>query len=139
MKGMNEVLEEIVLFLKLAQAFKARLQLSDRDRALVIAASCAANYQMDAVAEFCRQLILQNNRGHMLRKWATMHEALKDDDFLHFLRQVKRRLPVERAETLLVEFGYRCDVQLSDYANETAFVAAVMGVDGDWLVENFAP
>ena len=134
---MNDLLSELVLYLRLAQAFKNRLQMSDRDRALVMAGTCAATYNMHSVAAFCRKLILQNNHGHMVRKWPTFSDALEDADFLHFLRQIHRRISIERAETQLIEYGYRCDVKLNDYDDEQAYVAAVMGIDVDWLAENF--
>ncbi len=134
---MNEMLNELVLYLRLAQAFKDRLQMSDRDRALVIAGSCAEQNQMFAISEFCRQLILQNNHGHMIRKWPSIGHAMHDDDFLHFFRQVRRRLPVERAESQLAELQYQCDVCREDYDSDEAFAAAVMGVDIQWLRENF--
>ena len=134
---MNSLLEELVLLLRLAQAFKDRLLLPDRDRALVLAASCAALIQMPSVAEFCRQLILQNNHGHMVRKWDSMEEAIKDPDFQHFLKQIQRKMPLEAAESKLLEIGYHCDVQRKDYQNDQSFVAAVMGVDSQWLNERF--
>ena len=135
---MIEPLKELILYLRLAQAFKNRLQPSDRDRALVLAGVNACALRMTAVAEFCRQLIMQNNRGHMVRKWESMDKALEDPDFLHFIRQVRRKLPVERGESLLIELGYECDVRKEDYPDDIqAFVAAVMGVDVEWLLQNF--
>ena len=134
---MVDQLQELVLFLRLAQAFKQRLQMSDRDRALVLAGTYAAMLQINPVAEFCRALILQNNHGHMLRKWPTFAQAIKEPDFGTFLKQVRRRFPTEKAETLLVEMGYECDVQRSDYESVEDYVAAVMGVDGKWLQEHF--
>ena len=134
---MDSLLDEMVLFLRLAQGFKERLLMQDRDRALVLAASCASLYQMPSVAEFCRRLILLNNHGHMVRKWSSMAAALEDADFVHFLKQIRRKLPVEAAESKLIQTGYECDVRRDDYENEKEFVAAVMGVDADWLDENF--
>lgn len=136
---MNTLLDELILFLRLANGFKERMMLLDRDRALVMAASCAALNQMHAVAEFCRQLILQNNHGHMVRKWNSMSHALEDADFIHFLKQIRRKLPVEVAETRLVDTGYHCDVKRGDYKSDNDFVAAVMGIDGQWLLNNFGP
>jgi hypothetical protein len=93
---------------------------------------------MPAVAGFCRELILRNNQGHMVRRWPTFEEALKDEDFHVFLKQLARRLSVERAEAALRELRYDCDVRRSDYPSEHEYVAAVMGVDPDWLSQNFA-
>ena len=134
---MNTLLDELVLFLRLAQAYKQKLLLLDRDRALVAAASCAQLNQMPAVAEFCRQLILQNNHGHMVRKWNSMEEALEEPDFTHFLKQIQRKMPTEVAESKLLEIGYSCDVKREDYQDDEQFVAAVMGVDSEWLGEKF--
>lgn len=134
---MVDHLQELVLFLRLAQAFKNRLQMSDRDRALVLAGTYAAMLQMKPVAEFCRTVILQNNHGHMLRKWPTFGQAIEEPDFGTFLKQVRRRFPTERAEILLQEMGYECDVRRTDHETEEEYVAAVMGVDTEWLREHF--
>ena len=56
-------INELILYLRLAQAFKNKLQLSDRDRALIMAATAATFLQMPEVADFCRQLVLQRNPG----------------------------------------------------------------------------
>ena len=134
---MVDQLKELVLFLRLAQAFKNRLQMPDRDRALVLAGTYAAMLQMHPVAEFCRKLILQNNHGHMLRKWPTFAEAIKEPDFATFLKQVRRRFPTEKAEILLQELGYECDVRPQDHSTDEEYVSAVMGIDTEWLRENF--
>ena len=134
---MSDLLTEMVLFLRLAIAFRNRLQMPDRDRALVLSGAYASLLKMSPISAFCKQLILQNNHGHMIRKWATFDDALNEPDFMVFLKQVRRRLPVERAETLLLEFGYECDVKKPDYDSDVAYAAAIMGVDADWLLENF--
>ncbi len=134
----SNLLSELVLYLRLAQAYEKHLQMPDRDRALVLAGSCAGLLKLRAVASFCRQLILQNNQGHMVRRWPTFEAALEDEDFHVFLKQLARRLSVERAEAALREFQFDCDVRREDYPSEHDFVAAVMGVDPDWLSTNFA-
>jgi hypothetical protein len=133
----SNLLDELVLYLRLAQAFRERLQMPDRDRALVLAGSCASLLKMPVVANFCRQLILQNNQGHMLRRWDSFDAALKDDDFHIFLKQLAKRLSLERAEAILREFRFECDVRREDYKSDFEYVAAVMGVDFEWLQEHF--
>ena len=128
---------EIVIFARLAQAFKNRLQMQDRDRALVMTGVCASMLEMEVIASFCRQLILKNNHGHMIRRFENFHEALRTEDFLTFLKQVRRKLPTEKAENMLVEFGYQCDVKRRDYSDPNVYIAAVMGVDYAWVKENF--
>ncbi len=134
---MLEPFQELILYLRVAQAFKNRLQMSDRDRALVLAGTCASVLNMDSIANFCQKLVLQNNQGHMLRKYETFADALKDPDFGVFLKQVRRKLMPEQAESQLMTLGYECDVRPGDYETKQEFAAAVMGVDLNWLEQNF--
>ena len=129
--------EELIIYLRVAQAFKNRLQMSDCDRALVMAGTCAAALQMKPLAEFCRSLVLQNNSGHMLRKYEGFMAALTDPDFGIFLKHVRRKLSPDKAVSELRSFDYECDVKQQDYATKMEFAAAVMGVDGEWLTEKF--
>ncbi len=134
---MPDVLREIVLYLRLAQAFGKRLQMLDRDRALLLAGSFASLRELSPISAFCRHLILQNNHGHMIRKWESFEQAIESADYQALLKQVLRRFPVEKAETTLATLNYECDVRRSDYDSELEFVAAVAGVGVDWLNENF--
>lgn len=129
--------QELILFLRLARAFKERSKLPDRDRALVMAGTCAALLEMNSIAKLCRAQILQHNHGHMIRKWETFSIAIEDGDFQSLLRQIRKKLPEDRAEELLAEFDYRCPVRKSDHDSNESFAAAVMGVDIDWLSEHF--
>jgi len=134
---MLEPFQELIIYLRIAQAFKSRLQMPDRDRALVMAGTCASVLQMHSIANFCRRLILQNNQGHMLRKYETFGEALEDSDFGVFVKQVRKKLPPETAEANLSSMSYHCDVLPSDYETKLEFAAAVMGIDAAWLTANF--
>jgi hypothetical protein len=134
---MLDPFQEMILYLRVAQAFKNRLQMPNRDRALVMAGTCASVLQMDVIANFCRRLILQNNQGHMLRKYETFGAALEDSDFGVFVRQVRKKLSPEVAEAELVALGYRCDVRPGDYETKLEFAAAVMGIDAEWLKNSF--
>lgn len=128
---------ELILFLRLSQAFKKRRQMSDRDRALVIGGTCAALMQMKSIASFCRAMILQNNRGHMIGKWETFSDAIEDGDFQTLLRQVRKKLPEDKAHELLEELEYECEVRKESCKTNEEFAAAVLGVDVEWLSENF--
>lgn len=134
---MSDPFEELIVYLRVAQAFKNRLRMSDRDRALVLAGICAALLQMNSIADFCRQLILQNNPGHMLRKYPSFAAALEDEDFEVFLKQVRRKLTLEQAESQIVTLNYECDVLPTDYTTKTEYAAAVMGVDAQWIKDHF--
>ncbi len=129
--------DELILYLRVAQAFKNGLQMSNRDRALVLAGTCATLLQMTPIADFCRQLVLQNNHGHMLRKYENFEAATLDPDFGVFLKQVRRKLSPEAAEAQLISLGYHCDVRPTDYPTQNEYAAAVMGVDAEWLNDHF--
>ena len=135
--SMLDPFQELILYLRIAQAFKNRLQMSDRDRALVMAGTCASVLQMNSIANFSRKLILQNNQGHMLRNYETFAEALDDSDFVVFVKQVRKKLAPESVEASLQTMGYRCKVLPSDYDTKLEFAAAVMGIDAAWLTANF--
>lgn len=134
---MLEPFQELIIYLRAAQAFKNRLQMSDRDRALVMAGTCATALKMNSIAEFCRKLILQNNAGHMLRKYDTFISAISDSDFGVFVKQVRRKLPPDQAESQLITLNYYCDVQEKDYSSNLEYAAAVMGIDHEWLQDHF--
>lgn len=134
---MVEIVKELVLYLRLAQAFKQKRRMPDRDRALVLAGTCAAILKMNSVDDFCRKIILQNNHGHMMKRWDSFAEAIHMEDFGIFVKQLRRRFPIERAENFLLQLKYVCDVVREDYDSDEAFAAAVMGVDHEWLTENF--
>ena len=128
---------ELILYLRVAQAFKDRLQMPDRDRALLMAGACAHVLNMPEIANFCQKLILQNNQGHMVRKYKDFAAACDDSDFGTLLKSVRRKLGPEQAEAQIVSLNYQCNVLPGDYETKQEFASAVMGVDYDWLKENF--
>jgi hypothetical protein len=128
---------ELIIYLRAAQAFKTRLQMPDRDRALVMAATCAAALKMKPLAEFCRQLILQNNQGHMLRNYPSFFDTIDDPDFEVYLNQVRRKLDPKQAKAQILQLRYRCDAKPRDYKTKSEYAAAVMGVDSKWIKDHF--
>ena len=76
-----------------------------RIRLLVLAAVAAAYGSLDRIAAHCRQLVLEHNPRHMIGRWETVEIALAEEDFLHFLRHLERRYPLEQAEQMLTTLG----------------------------------
>jgi hypothetical protein len=128
---------ELILYLRLSQAFKERRKMQERDKALVIVGTCASMMQMKALESFCRSVILQRNHGHMIKRWDSFTEALEYEDFHLLLKQIRKKLSVEAAEELLAEFEYRCPARKSEHDSNESFAAAVLGIEHDWLIENF--
>ena len=109
----------------------------DRDRFLVICAVIAQKMSLFRVASYCRHLILEHNPGHMLRRWNTLKSAMDDSDFLHFLKQVQRRFPQEKAETILAKFDIDRSNERATYYDDEEYAASLLGIDVQWLRENF--
>lgn len=134
---MAEAIENLAVYLHLANAAWKKLQMPDRDRLLVISAVHASQLGLDKISHYCRFLILKNNPGHMVRRWAGIREAVQDPDFLHFYKQVQRRFSVEKAETMLAEMGIVRANERATYYTDEEYAAALLGVDQEWLQQMF--
>ena len=85
------------IYLHLAHASQQRQRPHVRDRFLILAGSLASFMQLENLANYCRQKVLEHNKHHLVGRWPSMAGALADDDFLCFLRQIQRRFPLEKA------------------------------------------
>lgn len=130
---MSEPSHFLGLYLHLAQASHRRNRPHVRDRLLVLAGVVAARMELDGVAAYCRHLILQHNPGHMVRRWPTLADALEDSDFLHFLKQLQRRYPQEKAERMLSELGIDMACERDTYYDDTEYAAALLNVSTEQL------
>lgn len=105
MERMSSPAHLLGLYLHLAEASQRRGQPQVCDRFLVIAGTIAARMELPAVDAHCRRIVLAHNPNHLVRRWPTLALALDDSDFLHFLKQLQRRYPQEKAEQLLQNLG----------------------------------
>lgn len=115
------------LYLHLAYASQRRNQPHVRDRLLVIAGVNSARMNLTHIAAYCRHLILQHNRAHLVRRWPRFEDALQDDDFLCFLKQVQRRYPQEKAERMLSDLGIVIGNERETYYTDEEYAAALLG------------
>lgn len=71
-----------------------------RDRMLLLGGveACMAGWL--EVAEICRQKIVATNPAHQLKKFASMADALRDDDFQNLVARWQRYCPFEKAEAM---------------------------------------
>ena len=100
----------MLAYVRLAALSQKKQQLSGRDRFLILAAAEACRAGWPEVAERCRELVLENNPAHLIHRSPSMSEALRDDNFNTFLRQLERFCGLEKAEYLLTELGIDVDV-----------------------------
>jgi len=134
---MSDYCNQMINYLKLSQAYRQRSMLPDRHRALLLAAVQAQLSGFRTIAEFCKKQILQTNPGHLLRKFSNMAEALEDTDFEYFADQLRKKIPPDKVELLLTNLGYCSELNRSDYNSDYEFAAAIVGVDAQWIDQNF--
>ncbi|MCA9068424.1 MAG: hypothetical protein KDA84_05855 [Planctomycetaceae bacterium] len=95
----------VLRYLKLATLARTRQQLAGCDRFLVLAGATACHTGWLDIANQCRALVLQDNPHHLLHRWDTMADALRNEEFTPYLRQQERFCSMEQAETLLTVLG----------------------------------
>ncbi len=88
----------MLAFVKLAGVSQSREQLGPRDKFLVLAGTAASRGNHPAVARRCRELLLAHNPAHLLKRYETFEQALEDDEFRMYLRQLVRFCSYEKAE-----------------------------------------
>ncbi len=125
----SQPIDLLAVYLHLAKAAWKRLRMQDRDRLLVISGFISAKMNLPRISGHCRKLILENNPGHMIRRWADFDSALDDSDFQHFLKQIQRRFPQEKAEVMLSNLGIDRANEHALYSSDEEYAAAVIGVD----------
>jgi hypothetical protein len=91
-----------------ALAHKKRQQIG-RDKFLILAGAAACKAGWPEVAEHCRAVVTSANPAHMIGRFASFADALRDADFELFLNRLEVFCTNERAEHLLseLEIDYR--------------------------------
>ena len=114
------------LYLHLAGASQRRGQPQVRDRFLVIAGTIAARMELATIDVHCRQIVLAHNPRHLVRRWPSFAAALDDSDFLHFLKQLQRRYPQEKAEQLLDGLGIDMACEREAFASDEEYAGNLL-------------
>jgi hypothetical protein len=130
---MSEPIEGLAVYLHLARASELRRRPHVRDRFLILAAAIAAEQGLARIAAYCRQCVLQHNPSHLIGRWPAVPSALRDPDFLHFLRHLERRYPREKAERMLDRLGINLGRERDVYYTDEEYAAALLGLSPDAL------
>ena len=125
------------VYLHLANASQHRRRPLARDRLLLIAGSIAARMKLEPIAAKCRQVVLEHNPNHLISGWNSMAEALQDEDFLCFLKQLQRRYPQEKAERLLQTLGIELGNERAAYYSDLEYAASLLGTTPEELERQF--
>jgi hypothetical protein len=98
-----------------------------RDRLLVLVAAIATTMQLEDLADYCRQLVLEHNPHHLIGHWPSVREAMETEDFHSYLKQVQRRFPQEKAERMLDSLGIELGRERDSYYSDYEYAAALLG------------
>jgi Mg-chelatase subunit ChlI len=123
---MSDPTQLLAVYLHLAETSRQRQRPHVSDRLLVLAGVEAANQSQGSIAACCREMVLVHNPHHLIGRWATIPEALLDDEFLCLLRQLRRRYPQEKAERLLAVLEISVEHERKHYATESEYLAALV-------------
>jgi hypothetical protein len=110
-----------------------------RDRLLVLAGVIASELSLAPIAAYCRWRVLQHNPGHMVARWTTLEEALRQPDFLYWLKQLQRRYGTEQAEQWADSLGIERRGERATYFSDGEYAAAVLGQEWQQLQDRFGP
>ncbi len=135
--GMSDPGYLLSIYLHLAAAGQRRHRPHSRDRLLVIAGSIAARMGLELVAANCRHLVLESNSKHLIRRWGSIGEALRDEEFLCLLKQLQRRYPQEKAENMLQSLGIELGNERATYFSDLEYAAALLSTTPEELQRKF--
>lgn len=93
----------MLAYATLAEISHQKQQDQGRDKLLVLAGAAACRAGWPDVAARCRDIIIAANPSHMLARFSTFADALRDETFKTFLKSRERFCSYERAEHLLSE------------------------------------
>lgn len=134
---MNSPVDLLGIYLHLARAAAQRQRPLVRDRLLFLAAAISADLRLPAVAACCRAKVLENNPGHLLKRWNTIEEATDSDDFIALRRQLVKKYSPERVEQLMQSLQIAWQNERAAYYNDEEYAAALLGLTVEDLVRQY--
>lgn len=93
----------MLLFAQLAKVAALKQQPIGRDRFLVLTGISATRAGWPDVATRCHELIVANSHQHIVGRFTSFADALRDEDFQIFVKQIEKFCTPERGEHLLSE------------------------------------
>lgn len=135
--GMTDEIDRLAVYLHLARASEMRQRLHVRDRLLVLSSALAARAGLPRIAEYCRQRVLRHNPKHLIQRWNRVEDAVRDPEFVHFLRHLEQRYPPENAEGMLSSLGVDRARERETYYNDEEYAAALLGTSQEQLTQLF--
>ena len=113
--------ERFAKYLHLARAAELRRRTGPRDHLLAVAAVEAQERGLPTAAEACRRKILAHNSAHIVGRFGSMAEAMRDERFAAFYRKAHRRYPLERVEQMLGQLGIDLGNERATYGDDDEY------------------
>jgi hypothetical protein len=114
------------MYLHLARASQLRRRPMVRDKLLVLAGVQAEEMGLEPISALCRHRILAHNARHLVRRWPTLTDALEDERFQSYLKQLKRRYSHEKIEHMLDSLGIELGRERDAYFSDLEYAAALL-------------
>lgn len=113
---------EMLTYLRLAELSQRKQNVLGCDKLLVLAGAAACEAGCLAVAERCREVLLDHQPRHQLARYASFAEALRSDEFTPLLKRLRKLCSFEQAEFLAQEWKLAdaADTELSSAEIEAA-------------------
>ena len=112
----------MLAYLELAAISHEKHQPLGRDRFLILAGAEACRAGWPEVADRCGSIVRAANPVHLVGRFSTFADAMRDAGFTPLVAQLERTCPLETAEALLAGQGVSLDALRG--AEETAGDAA---------------
>jgi Mg-chelatase subunit ChlI len=134
---MPDSVELLATYLHLARASGLRRRPHVRDRLLIMAAVSATKAGLPRIAAWCREDVLRSNPRHLLRKWETIADALRDPEFQHFLQHLQKRYSPEAADRMMDTLAIDRARERDTYYSDEEYAAALLGSSLEQLAQRF--
>lgn len=123
---MNDSDDILLMYLELARAARLRNRPWDRDKLLLLAGAAAAERGRHTIAALCKREILAHNAGHLVGQYGKLADALSDERFARYLRQLRRQYATERCEHMLASLGIDRDERRARFTDLDDYAAATL-------------
>jgi hypothetical protein len=117
----------LAMYLHLARASELRRRWMVRDKLLLLCAQQAHALELDALAEHCRRRILAHNSGHLIGHFASLDDAVGDEQFLALATQAERTYSGEKAEHMLQSLGIVIGRAEATYGTPQEYLESILG------------
>jgi hypothetical protein len=134
---MPDAVDSMATYLHLARASGLRRRPQVRDRLLILAAVAATKAGLPRIAAYCREDVLRHNPRHLVRRWGTVADALRDQEFQHFLVHLEKRYSAEEVDRMMKTLAIDRARERETYYSDEEYAAALLGSSLEQLGQKY--